>query len=528
MKTHISLQTIGLGLSLILAHHAGAQLPPASPTPAPAKEVATPKNPNNSGPVKLVSASWLGGQVEDEIVGVAITSGKNILLAGNGIGVTVPGPIPKILGQADTSGAPAPAPAKEKPNATDSPDATGFIAMLTADGQRATAFSQFPAGGATLKKLMLDAAGNIFVLGNARGQLELAGAKGTGTFVAMLAPDLSAAKSCIFQSGAIDFDVDANGDVVFLTKGHMVRYKAAGGEPLWDVTWKSHGDNRPGGMAIDKKTGIAAVVGYGMTHTGHEPYKDPYAYAFDRSGKPVWALWNPDPKHQADAKYGGTGLMADTTGKFAGSGADGSLFLALYADGGNTVTTRNPRNENELLDKKVFAGVHQDGPGFGFKGASSTAVIFRVNAQTGNLEKGTFMSAWLTPQRANGLGMDEVASGTSGNIFIAGGSASGCPTKDPWYQAPEGGYKGGGFLAVLDREFKMRQCGYFPGTDIQCVAERDGLVVIGGKAVEKAKAGDVKKGETQITYGVPTFKPLQPKFSGGRKDGYFAIFDVTR
>lgn len=157
-----------------------------------------------------------------------------------------------------------------------------------------------------------------------------------------------------------------------------------------------------------------------------------------------------------------------------------------------------------------------------------TSVILRTDAKTGTLQKGTFMCAWPTPAHANSL-MIVGAEGVGAYQYVIGGSASGFRSTDPWYEAPEGGYKGGGFLAVFDRNFKMVQAGYFPGSDMKCVAARNGLVVVGGSASGKNTGQDKSKpNSTPFTYGVPSYKPLQPAFGGGKKDGYFAIFRVSR
>jgi len=265
-----------------------------------------------------------------------------------------------------------------------------------------------------------------------------------------------------------------------------------------------------------------------MTRTGHEPYKDPYAYGFDRDGKQLWALWNPDPTKEVDARYGGNGLMADTTGVYCATDDQGSLYLGLRADGGNTVTARYPLDASNPLDSSVFEGVFQSGPGFGFHGASMTSVIFRADAKTGTLQKGTYMSAWLTPANANSLLIDGAA-GLGAYQFVIGDSAFGFKSKDPWYEAPKGGYKGDGFLAVFDRDFKMVQAGYFPGSDMQCLDARNGLVVIGGSAPEKATGSDKSiPNAPEITYAVPCYKPIQQAFGGGKKDGYFAVFQLSR
>ncbi len=277
-------------------------------------------------------------------------------------------------------------------------------------------------------------------------------------------------------------------------------------------------------MTVSPVTGVAAVVGYGMTKTGHEPYKDPYGYGFDREGKQIWAMWNPDPKKEAGAQFGGNGLMADTTGLSADVDAEGKIYFILKADGGNTVCMRDPTNVDEKLDPEVMRGAFQGGAGYGFHGASSTSVIFRIDPKSGKIEKGTWMCAWLDKQHANGLKINAAAGNEAGLQFVVGGSANGCPTKSPWYVAPEGGYKGGGFLAVFDKDFAMQQCGYFPGSDISCVAYNKGTLVIAGSAKKDAAPKDADA----ANFPVPIYKPIQENFGGGEKDGYFVVLKVGK
>ena len=484
--------------------------------------------PNQTGPLKIITASWFGGAGEERIIGAEIGVDQNVVLAVNGVDLKLGGKF-TTLGDAAKPVAPAPVDPNKKPTggkAPPDPNTAGFIVRLSLDGQKVLSVARFAPGAATIQKLKLDEKGNIVLLGDAPNGLKLAGADGTGKFIAVLSPDASKVQSCFFVAGAMDFGVDGNGEIVVLTKGHMSRY-STDGKKKWDVTWSSHGDNRPGGMTVSAKTGIAAVTGYGMTNTGKEPYKDPYGYAFDRDGQPVWSLWNPDPKLEQDAKFGGNGLMADTTGRFAGTDAGGKIYFSLYADGGNSVASRDPKNVNEKLDATVFDGVFQKGAGYGFKGASKTAVVFRINPADGKLEKGTWMCAWLTPQRANGLGMDAVSGDGKGRTFIVGGSAYGCPVKTPWFAGVEGGYKGGGYLAVFDDGFKMQQCGYFSGTGVECVGYRNGYVVIGGNAVKESVNQDKADPNSKpVTVPTPVFKPLQKDFGGGNKDAWFAVFKV--
>ena len=485
--------------------------------------------PNQSGPLKVITASWLGGAGEEQIVGVDVREDLSIVFAVNAVELKL-GPSPVLLGEAvaaPTAAKPTDPKKPSKPGkSTADPNLAGHLVRLSPDGQKVLGIARFPAGAATLRKLKCDSGGNLFLLGDAPGTLKLAGVTGSGRFLALLAPDASRVRMAMFVAGAQDFAVDINGEVVVLTKGHLTRY-TSDGKQKWDVTWPSHGDNRPGGMTLSPTTGIAAVTGYGMTHTGKEPYKAPYGYGFSRDGKPLWSIWNPDPKLLVDRKYGGNGLMADTTGHFAGTDAAGKIYFSLFADGGNSVCTRDPKSVNDKLDPAVFDGVFQKSPGFGFKGASKTAVLFRINPLDGRLEKGTWMSAWLKPQRANGLGMEAVAGDAKGRTFVVGNSAFGCPSQNPWFAGVEGGYRGGGFLAVLDDAFKMQQCGYFQGTSVECVGYRNGTLVIGGTAVKESVSQD-KSDPTSIPVTVPTpvFKPLQGTFGGGNKDAWFAVFKV--
>jgi hypothetical protein len=485
-----------VALCVLAGYVAGATSAPAS----------GPAAPNNAGPVKLVCASFAGGKLDDELVGVCLTS-SSLVLVGNSPDLGLPpGVTAKVIGpDAPLQDAAPPADAKAA-KSWKHPSLCGFVLTLDRDGRTPREVVRFGRGAAVIRKALLDTKDRLWILGQAADDLELAGVKGKGAFVALM--ENSAAAAALFHDGAIDFGVDSNGECVVLGGQKITRYSPDLKTPRWSASWKASGRNTPGAIAVDAKTGVTAVIGYGMTHTGREPYKAPYAYGFGRDGSALWSLWNPDPRREVAAQFGGNGLMADTTGHAAAATPDGKLLLMLFADGGNSVCTRDPADPDKPIDKSVFEGVHQKGPGFGFKGASKTSVIFRVDSAAGRVEKGTWMSAWLTPSRANGLSIDAACAAPGGErIFVAGGSASGCPTKLPWYVAGDGDYQGGGFLAVMDGDFRMIQCGYFPGASVARVAYRNGLVAIAG-----ASSG----GPT------PTHNAFQGSCAGG-KDGYFVL-----
>ena len=428
--------------------------------------------PKADGPAKLICASLWGDGGTEQFVGAGVQPDGTIVLAGN-----------RQMSSLRAGGG------------------SGFLLTLKLSGAAVTARKPLRLSGQVLgMKLAPD------------GSVCLA-VRDAGVFM-VRADSSRVLRQCPVRD-VIDFGVDGTGELVVLHGQNMTRFDRTWRKRLWTASWHTHGGNRPGGVAVCTRTGVATVVGYGMTHTGREPWKDPYAYGFSRAGKEIWKLWDPKPGRQVSSQHGGNGLMADTTGDFAAAGPDGKLYLSLYADGGNSVCTRDPADPDKPIDPQVYNGVYQKGPGHGFKGASKTSVAFRVDAATGRLEKGTWMCAWLTPARANGLGMDALAADEAGRVYLAGGSASGCPEKAPWYPY-ESGYKGGGFLAIFDAGFAMLQCGMFQGTGLQAVAVGGGLVVVAGHA--KPAGEDA----------VPVHNPVQPKPGGGEADGYFAIFQTAR
>jgi hypothetical protein len=500
----------------------GNRVSPGAQAAKAAPEVA----PDNSGPVGLLTASWLGGPFDDELLAAAIAADGTIWLAGNSAHLGSLSEQMKVVGpegKFDAGAAPPPPDqSKKKQPEWRHPSTHGFVVRLSSDGRRILGGTRFGYGLATVRRLRLDGQGRLWLLAQANQPLNLSPeAPVQGTFLAVLSADGQRLIQCLCHPEMIDFALDSNGEVVVLAQGKLTRYAADGRTQRWTVGWKTYGDNRPHAVAVVPPSGIAVVTGYGMTHTSKEPYKDPYAVAFDREGKQLWMLWHPDPRLQRASKYAtpelpANGLMADTTGRFVCAGPDGRIYIILFADGGNSICTRDPRDPFRPLDPQVLAGVFQATPGFGFRGASRTSVIFRVDPAQGRLEKGTWMCAWRDKSHANFLSMEAAAPAANGLVFVVGNSAAGCPVKQPWYVCREGGYPGGGFLAAFDHDFRLLQCGYFPGANLSSVAVHQDVVV----AVGRARQYEDEKTQTFTRI----FQAPQQAFGGGSQDGYFVVF----
>lgn len=487
------------------------------------------------GFLDLVACSPLGGSGWDRCSGVAITPDGTVVVAGNGESVLPLAPVPAPLATGSASAGTA----WGEEAAGIPAGASGWLLRLGEAGRTPLSLARFPAGGALILRLRVGADGTPCILGRVRAGIVLPGAEEAPgeaeggqvrSFVARLDRACTRIERSWLVPRARDLAVDGAGGFAVLG-GEVLRY-GADGALRWRAKPVAHGQVRPQAVAIEERTGLTIVTGYGMTHTGHEPYKDPFVAAWDDAGTPAWTLWNVDPKGQADAKkHGGTGLMADTTGAGVLGDGTGRIWLRLYADGGNSVCTRDPqdRSARRPMPPEVFAGVWQPGPGYGMKGAISTPVIFRADAASGRLEKGTWLSAWLpwgARKQANTLRLADLAADADGTLYAVGASACYPPVKDPWFAArpdEEGWYGGGGFLAVLDPGMRLLQAGAFCGSigSLEAVAARGELVAVAG-----AVRGDGKKPVDRIRNPVWSLGAVQPW--SGDDDGWVAVFRRTR
>ena len=446
-------------------------------------------------PWRMQVARLVGGEAADTIEAVAIQADGSIVVAGSGSGIPTPGAEPVALGGEG-----------------------GFVIRLAADGTQAKSHAVL---GMRVARLRVAPDDRLYLLGEVGGLVRgvadgwaVARLDKTGTKLEAACKVWSIKKGC-----RADFDVDfATGRIYAIGGGSLVCFGPDGSE-LWKAALPAHGEPRPFAVARDPKRGTIFVSGYGMTHTGKEPYKDPFLFAFDAQGTLVDTLWNPDPKKQCAAKHGGTGLMADGTGCFVDAVPGGRLLAVTYHDGGNAISTRNPRDPFQPLDPQVMAGVFQNGPGHGMKGAITTSVCYRIDPadpRALKVEKGTWMCAWLNNRtRANTLRMHTAAGDPQGNVFIVGASASDCPVQAPWFPWREKEYRGGGFLAVFDAGFRMVRCGTFPSIDLLAVAERNGVVVAAGRAKPHKEGDDDSAVKTTPQSGATAV--------AGDTDGYLVV-----
>lgn len=461
----------------------------AKPSPAlPVDALAT------TGPLRLVTLITLGGRGDDEIVSVGIAPDRSLLIAGNTNGYEPAGVAVAVLG-------------KDMPVTGGEADRHGFIARLSPDGRQVLGLTRFGRGQATITRARVGTDGNLLVLGTGRADADLGAGRGpTAPFVARMTSDGRLSWIC-YRPGLIDAAESAaqRGDeVVMLHGSRLTRHlQADGGTVGTSMALVSRGPDYAQSVAVDPQTGDAVAMGFSMADVGSRRFRSPYAQAFTRAGSPSWTLWN-----ATGTSAKAVDLIGDGMGRQAVFGADGVLRVLVHTDGGNTLFGRDPADPARPLDPAVYTGVHQAGPGYGFRGAHRLSGIFSVDAH-GRLAKGSWLSSWANQSQASSLIVEAIAGDAAGRTIAVGSGAEGQPQRTPWFA--DAGTKGG-TIALFARDFRLLQCGSFPGARFSAVAERDGWVVVGGRIAMTASM---------------RLHPARPFATGpteGAMAGYVAVF----
>ncbi len=479
-------------------------VPAMAPRPAP---VAPDADLGGHGPARLIALSRLGGSGDDAIVGVAIAPDWTLTVAGNaGIAVDPAARAPgdRELGAPTTSGPPA----QSASTFTAADSSRGFIARLAADGRSLLGTTRFPAG-VVLRRLRTDRHGDLLVAGSNTAGADLGGGPGNGGFIAKLSADARQLMWILYQDAIVDYAADADGDLLVLQAGQLIRYDSADGRERWRASWTSRGADHPGALAVDGPSGTAVVAGCSDAATGEEKFRLPYARAFDHTGAASWTLWDADPAILR-SRPPGLHLNADGYAKrvIAGSGA---FALAMISSGGNTVLAQDAYDPARPPAAAVVAGAHQATPGYGFSGATPVSTLVRVDPVHGTVLRQTWISAWKSPARASAWEVAD-ACADGGLICAVGESQAGGPQREPWSAAPAGA-PAGGSIALFDAELQLLQAGTFPQARWTCAAMRGGILIVAGAVPAGAQAR--------------TFHAVQDGASGAA-DGYVAVFALVR
>ena len=509
--------------------------------------------------MSLESATFLGTPSAENAVAVVPLPDKSVVVAGNAYGPAFFATMaPRILGKGSHSGAePFTMQKDRKVLKPYTPDMCGMLLVLTPDLRKVTQITRFQWGVATISAAALSQDRKALILGGyckpdalkdvvpaarlktyaqpapevpADGRRRTPPAAGPAPAYVMRltlggAPQ---AEWCWVMEGATRVPEqlwqDKLGNVFFALDGFT--QILADGSDLKKLTTKGNLAGQSGIRGFDPLDGGYFYGGDRNTHTGYQPWRQPFLYKCKPTGEKVWDLWGWDPKKCA---CGGTGngLCSDASIRDVQVAPNGDLIMIGWSDGGNSVFTRQPYN----LD---LGAANATGPftTWGMKVANSLAYVLRIDGKSHAQTAWSYFIAYVPDTFAdashrgapNGVSIDALRVLGDGTVALTGGAATGLiSTPNAFYIHKGPGKYGGKFAAVLNQDFsQMLFSSYLPGYESVTMAPVDGGVVVAGTARRDDGRTD------QAPTPPPLKEALQSAFGGGQFDLHLMLLKSPR
>lgn len=468
-------------------------------------------------PVRI-AASYFGGAGNDQLYDVAFADDGAIVVVGSSDQPDFPLP----------SGVPV-----HTIGTDDSSSGYLFVLRLSNNGQQVLSFTRFAKGAIKIKEATLAVTSQgiyIVVVGHA-GFASLPGfdgkldsSSGSKPAILRLNQDATQVLNATYLGG-FDSDRDINDIDVFPNGDVCVSHDAGGGwldklsriKPdlsgyVWTRTFDVWcGSARTNAVAVSPQGDLIYVGGYGMGHTGLEPYKDPYLFCFSGDGQTQYWKRGTDSKDYGvfnfpQSAIGANRLISDSQINALSTDSLGNALAVGYSDGGATVFQYDPwyGGYANTTGAPVPSGI-SDGDSFaGFAGATSASTIGLMN-KDGQWIRMHAIKPYNIWNRWYG-----VTRGFNNSVFYAG-RTSGIPDVNSW---ESGGTNGVIMKVVFDP---------VNGTQRKFVTHPAGVDAMNKIARDRNTFRYAAIG-TAINSDVYTVKAFQNTFGGGN-DGYIVVFD---
>ena len=471
----------------------------------------------NASPNRVFS-SYYGDSADDDLLDVAFADDGTLIVVGstNSTDISLPSGTQSYVFGTD--------------GATSS---TAFILRLSNDGKTLLSYSRFAFGTIKSNNLRLAVTSNgIYMVGvaystfadtpNFDGSIDnVAGSKPAIVRIALDGSKILNATylgGCDSDRDVNDIDVFPNGDLCVnhdncgSSSDFLSRIKPDLSGYVWHISYySSTGSSRSNAVSVSPQGDLVYVGGYGMGHTGLEPYKDPFLFCFSGDGQTQYWKRGTDPNdygvfHFPQASIGKNRLISDSQINAIGTDSLGNALLACYSDGGATVLVYDPwyGGYNSTTGTQLPASV-LDGDSFsGFAGATSASTLGRMG-KDGKWIRTHTVKPYNTWNRWYGL-----ARAYKDEVYYVG-RTSGIPDVDCW--------EVGATTSVI-----MKTAMNAAGTNRKFVTHLAGVDAMNKIARDRntyryAAIGTAKTSGAYIVNG------FQPNYSGGAKDGFIVIFD---
>ncbi len=497
------------------------------------------------------AATYFGGEGAEEFVAAGVLPDGTVVAFGNSWGPPFPSsPKPTVLGEGEPVGVPAQI-SRSRMERTN-PGTTGMIVFYNADLSKVLRVTRLGWGTAGIEAATVSADGKTLIVtgrstqrlrdlaqtlkvhhtlpqpaqdepadgkkkrgrGPAFGAYQFEGVESTGdTYVMGLDPTGTTIQWLWTFEGYRDppqnIWTDTMGNIYVETFG--LKRISADGSKLEEVT-----DKNTRVQAVDPQTGGFVVGGDRNTHTGREPWRQPYLYYFGSDGQKQWTMWEWNAKLIGSDKYR---LVSDSSVRdvvFEAPGTstkgDHTMLIAGWSDGGNSVFKRQPTElDQSAPDPGFISSV------WGMKNANSIAYIMRIDADSKQQLASTYWVSFIPETFAdsrvrnapNHASISHIALLEDDHVGITGGAATGLiQTPNAFVSLPNYTEKyGGSFIAVFDKTLDhLGFSSYLPGCqEPNLCAVPGGVIVVsrseGSDGKEKPHPTPVTDEAPQGTFG---------------------------
>lgn len=411
--------------------------------------------------IHVCTASYLGGRGADTAAAIELAADGTVVFAGN-----IPG------------------------------ENFGLTPIELMGGGDAAIVRMSPTGGSLRSITRVGSTVADMELREGDGSIAIVGSFG----VALLSPDASALRWQSPLEGATRVSIGADGTVAALRRGGVSLFDAEG-RALRSIAVT---DTAVNDVAVYARGSLVIVTGFNQVSAN---LQWPFIRAYRYDGSEAWQDYR---FARAD------GLTSDTRGLRVAIGRDAQLYYAGRSDGAATVHLRDPQRFESSAN---LVRTDRYSESSNWNGAAPLAFIARLDPSTGALDRGVFLCPRLSNGRGNGATIEAITADENGAVLVGGGSAC-CIENDP-PRTINGvpsleGYAGGGFFAVLSRDFRARlHWNAFQNSTARAVA-------YGGGAFALALQQSSDRGATQLA-PMLTIAPRQASPGGGEGEAFYAV-----
>ena len=546
-------------LILVLAALGGAAPAGAGEVPCGGRYESYTERAAQGPKMKLVAATYFGGDGQEEFIAARVLPDGTIAAFGNAWGPSFPGS-PLVLGKGEHRGLKAAqTDAKGKSHlAPENPDIAGMIVLYAPDLSSVKRVLRFDWGVASLSAAAATEDGQGLLLSGrstpafrtwaksahvrpgpeapepAAGSkapkkdpapAEYEGAALSGdVFVARLSPDGALAWAWVFEKHRqppSEIWVDRAGNV-YADLGGMTRISADGASEKLLVP--ATAGRTAKFLAVDPADGSSFYGGDRNTHTGKEPWRQPYLYKYGPDGEKAWKLWEWAPRSLRDGVTPGVqGEVSDSSPRAMDVGPGGELLVGAWSDGGNSLLLKQP---TDATRKVPAAPLSMDCSNM--KGANSLAHILRVDGKTLEASMHAFWVAYFpsnfTDARMagtpNGARIRQLKALPGGGAALVGSAATvlvETPGAFHKYAGDGSGY-GGECVVVYDADYShLLFSSYLPGCENASLWPTPKGIVV----VSRSHGDDGQKEPTKT----PVHRALQAE-KKGETDAHILLLEL--